>query len=277
MNGGVCGNNFIHMKTTVIGSIRVVAAVCALVLVSAASAQEPRTLMSNLALKAVRQIVLPERPGEVDPEFEGTVTVEIVVSKDGSVQSAKATTGPEVFFAASEAAARNWSFVPFLSRGAAFEARVLLAFRFLKDGRLLTDGPGGVISGPPGAVLRVDDAGAVASSASGVTVDPKAKDVKSTAEIYERYADIEMRAVHKEQPIYPSDAGRQGVQGSVLVQMSVGKDGSVKEARIVSGPRELHQAALAAARKWRFAPNPDLKVRGDVAYVGVVAFNFLRR
>ncbi len=265
------------MKHSLIRSLAL-AAVCALVLVcAAASAQEPRTLMSGLALKAVRQIVLPERPSEVDPEFEGTVTVEIVVSTTGSIRSAKATTGPEVFFAASEAAARSWSFVPFLSHGAAFEARVLLAFRFVEDGRLLTDGPSGVISGPPGAVLRVDDAGAVESSASGVTVDPKAKDVKSTAEIYERYADIEMRAVHKEQPTYPPDASRQGVQGSVVVQMSVGKDGSVKEVRIVSGPRELQSAALAAARKWRFAPNPDLKVRGDVAYVGIVAFNFLRR
>ncbi len=40
----------------------------------------------------------------------------------------------------------------------------------------------------------------------------------------------------------------------VEVQIVIGKDGKVIEAKAISGPKEAHKAAEAAARKWVFPP-----------------------
>jgi TonB family protein len=53
---------------------------------------------------------------------------------------------------------------------------------------------------------------------------------------------------------YPSLAREMKVRGSVLLQASVGPDGSIRDLRVLSGPSILVSAALEAARQWRFKP-----------------------
>jgi TonB family protein len=55
-------------------------------------------------------------------------------------------------------------------------------------------------------------------------------------------------------PGYPASAKQSQVQGTVVVQAIVGKDGKVIEARAVSGPVELQEAATNSVRKWEFRP-----------------------
>lgn len=81
-------------------------------------------------------------------------------------------------------------------------------------------------------------------------------------------------AIHKEEPEYPREAREKGIRGTVVVQITVGKDGAVKEAKVVRGPRELQQAALDAAIRWRFAPVSNAKSHGGIALAGTVVFNF---
>jgi outer membrane biosynthesis protein TonB len=40
----------------------------------------------------------------------------------------------------------------------------------------------------------------------------------------------------------------------VMVQIVIGKDGKVIEAKAITGPKEAYKAAEAAARKWIFPP-----------------------
>ena len=60
------------------------------------------------------------------------------------------------------------------------------------------------------------------------------------------------RAKTKVQPVYPELARRMNLVGTVKVEVVVAPNGSVKEARIVGGHPVLAQAALDAAKKWRF-------------------------
>ena len=55
-------------------------------------------------------------------------------------------------------------------------------------------------------------------------------------------------------PEYPLDARRAGVDGTVMVQALVGKDGRVKNTRVVKSIPMLDEAAVAAVRKWVFKP-----------------------
>jgi periplasmic protein TonB len=56
------------------------------------------------------------------------------------------------------------------------------------------------------------------------------------------------------QPKYPASARRKGVEGTVVVVFEVLEDGKVACARIVSGPRELHETVLETVAGWRFKP-----------------------
>jgi peptidyl-prolyl cis-trans isomerase A (cyclophilin A) len=55
-------------------------------------------------------------------------------------------------------------------------------------------------------------------------------------------------------PVYPIDAKKAGVSGTVVMSAIIGTDGLVKDLQIVSGPDLLQQAALDAVREWRYRP-----------------------
>lgn len=61
-------------------------------------------------------------------------------------------------------------------------------------------------------------------------------------------------AVTKAAPIYPVDASKAGVSGTVLVQALVGPSGRVEDVRIQKSIPMLDAAALAAVRQWTFKP-----------------------
>jgi protein TonB len=61
-------------------------------------------------------------------------------------------------------------------------------------------------------------------------------------------------AITKVQPIYPEAARQAKVEGTVLVQALVGKDGAVRDTRIVGSIPGLDEAAVASVRQWRFKP-----------------------
>jgi periplasmic protein TonB len=69
------------------------------------------------------------------------------------------------------------------------------------------------------------------------------------------------RVLHEEKPQYTSDAMRAKVQGTVLLECVVRPDGSVGDVQVVRSLDPtfgLDQQAVAAARKWRFAPGTRL-------------------
>jgi TonB family protein len=53
---------------------------------------------------------------------------------------------------------------------------------------------------------------------------------------------------------YPDVAKRAGVQGNVLLAITIAKDGSVKEVRAIEGPPELVPAAIEAVKQWKYQP-----------------------
>ena len=57
------------------------------------------------------------------------------------------------------------------------------------------------------------------------------------------------------EPIYPLLAQQENVQGSVVLQARIDKDGNVQELQVVSGPAILTAAALEAVKQWRFKPH----------------------
>ena len=55
-------------------------------------------------------------------------------------------------------------------------------------------------------------------------------------------------------PQYPAIAKAARIQGTVVLQATISKSGSIENLRVVSGPPMLQAAAMDAVRSWRYRP-----------------------
>jgi len=62
------------------------------------------------------------------------------------------------------------------------------------------------------------------------------------------------RLVHTVDPVYPQEGLNQKLQGAVVLQALIARDGSVEDLKIVRGYFILGRAAIAAVKQWRFQP-----------------------
>jgi TonB family protein len=84
---------------------------------------------------------------------------------------------------------------------------------------------------------------------------------------------LNSKATDLPQPTYPAVARAAHASGTVVVQVVVDESGNVEMARATSGHPLLQQAAVAAARRARFAPT---KLSGrPVKVSGVLTYNFV--
>jgi len=55
-------------------------------------------------------------------------------------------------------------------------------------------------------------------------------------------------------PVYPPIAKAARVSGTVVLQATISKGGTIENLRVIGGPAMLQQAALDAVRQWRYKP-----------------------
>ncbi len=60
--------------------------------------------------------------------------------------------------------------------------------------------------------------------------------------------------LHREEPVYPEAARQQGIQGAVVLDVRIGRDGGIQDVKVVTGQSLLADAATAAVKQWRFRP-----------------------
>ena len=60
--------------------------------------------------------------------------------------------------------------------------------------------------------------------------------------------------IRKVQPNYPPLARQARIQGSVLLQAEISKDGTIENLRLISGHPMLAPAAIEAVKQWKYKP-----------------------
>lgn len=65
---------------------------------------------------------------------------------------------------------------------------------------------------------------------------------------------MEKLVIHRVDPDYPEAARPENLQGVIVLDVVVGRDGSVLDMHAVNGPDVLAEAAMDALRWWRFEP-----------------------
>ena len=80
------------------------------------------------------------------------------------------------------------------------------------------------------------------------------------------------KLVRTVRPAYPELARQAGIQGVVRLEATIGEDGKVEDAKVLSGHPVLAQPALEAVRQWRYLPT---RVNGKpVSVVTIVDVEF---
>jgi protein TonB len=60
--------------------------------------------------------------------------------------------------------------------------------------------------------------------------------------------------LQKTTPTYPPIAKAARVSGTVVLQATISKTGSIENLRVISGPAMLQQSAMDAVKSWRYRP-----------------------
>jgi TonB family protein len=88
---------------------------------------------------------------------------------------------------------------------------------------------------------------------------------------------MEANLVASRVPAYPETAKIEGVEGPVVMQAIISKDGFVKRMHVIQGDSRLRSAATEAVSRWRYRPYMLSGQPVEVATTITVDFNLDRR
>lgn len=65
------------------------------------------------------------------------------------------------------------------------------------------------------------------------------------------------RTISNPQPEYPDVARKMNLSGVVRIEVVIGSDGEIKNAKVVGGHPVLADASMKALKKWKYAVGPS--------------------
>jgi periplasmic protein TonB len=110
----------------------------------------------------------------------------------------------------------------------------------------------GVVGGVPGGVPGGSMGGVMGSVLSGIPVAvPK---IATPQRIRVSLGVSQGLLIRKTQPVYPPLARQARIQGVVILQAQISKDGSIQNLQLISGHPMLAPAAIDAVKQWKYKP-----------------------
>jgi protein TonB len=110
----------------------------------------------------------------------------------------------------------------------------------------------GVVGGVPGGVPGGQMGGVIGGIISSTPVAvPK---VATPQRVRVSQGVSQGLLIHRVQPMYPPLARQARIQGTVILQAEISKDGSIENLRLISGHPMLAPAAIEAVKQWRYKP-----------------------
>jgi periplasmic protein TonB len=111
---------------------------------------------------------------------------------------------------------------------------------------------GGVVGGVPGGVPGGQMGGVIGGIISSTPVAvPK---VAAPQRVRVSQGVSQGLLIKKIQPAYPPLARQARIQGQVMLQAEISKDGTIQNLRLISGHPMLAPAAIEAVKQWRYKP-----------------------
>lgn len=134
---------------------------------------------------------------------------------------------------------------------------------------------GGVVGGQTGGVVGGVIGGVVGGTLGGTLGGQLGGQIGGTGDKPMRVGGdvLPPIAVTRVEPVYTDVARKARIEGTVIIETIIDRDGNVTDARILKGlPLGLDQSALAAVKRWKFQPG---KLNGQpVPVIFTLTVNF---
>jgi len=236
--------------------------------------------------KLVKQVepVYPEAAKKAG--IAGIVIVELGIGVNGKVENIKVIKSVPLLEQAAVEAVRQWEYEPLVVDGKRRPAVLTATIQFMlvrdKDGNV-TGAQAGVVGGVASGVLDM-------KAIDWIEADPKMKEALESgikggveggiqggvvggvlsggaggAQDKERQAfekgavkavgEIKPPKLIKQvEPVYPDEAAKAGIEGTVILEARASEKGDVEDARILRSIPALDAAAVAAVKQWKYEP-----------------------
>ena len=109
----------------------------------------------------------------------------------------------------------------------------------------------GVMGGVPGGVPGGSMGGVIGGMINSTAAIPK---VATPQRVRVSTGVATGLLIKKVQPNYPPLARQARIQGSVVLQAEISKDGTIQNLQLISGHPMLAPAAIEAVKQWRYKP-----------------------
>ena len=83
---------------------------------------------------------------------------------------------------------------------------------------------------------------------------------------------VEPRKIRDVKPTYPLEAAAAGTEGTVIIEATIARDGTVQNARVIRSIAGLDESALAAVLQWQYTPTKLNGVPVEVVMTVTVSF-----
>ena len=98
------------------------------------------------------------------------------------------------------------------------------------------------------------DPGASGLPNANPSLPPGSDPIGSGTGIIHDFSMVGLAVLHRVDPLYPEFARRARIQGPVVLLMTVDQGGLPIQVQVLEGHPVFHEAAMQAARQWRFEP-----------------------
>lgn len=181
--------------------------------------------------------VMPKYPRDArERHTQGDVLIDVIVDESGNVQTAKLSNCANcssILGDASLSAVRKWRYQPTVVDGKPAAVSSWIAFRF----RLLIK--------PSVEILTRSES----STPSPETLKPAgSRKLRISSGV------AEANLIYKVEPQYPAKAKAEHIQGDVVMQCVIDKEGRLVVTRLLSGHPVLAEPSLEVVRQWRYKP-----------------------
>ena len=184
--------------------------------------------------------VPPKYPKEARrAKVQGSVTLNAVIGKDGSVQNIKLTCGDPLLVNAAMDAVRQWRYKPYQLNGEPVEAPTTITVNFSLSNL---------------GNEKIDDCNRLSGPLTAQSVDPAANTEEGEV-LKPVNGVIPPHAIYMPEPEYSKKARKAKLQGTVVLSIIINANGEVHEITVEKSlGLGLDEKAIEAVRQWRFEP-----------------------
>jgi len=180
---------------------------------------------------------MPKYPQEArEHHIQGDVYIDVVVNESGHVQTVKLSNCANcssILGDASLEAVRKWKYQPTAVDGKPVAVSSWIAFRF--------------------RLLRKPSVEILTRSESS-TPPPETLKPAGSRKLRISSGVAEANLIYKVEPQYPAKAKAEHIQGDVVMQCVIDKEGKLVVTKLLSGHPVLAEPSLEVVRQWRYKP-----------------------